>query len=442
MNPGMSRREFNCSLMAAIAAAGRILQGLPQLRIDSKRLLEHLHTLSQCGSNPHGGVSRVAYSEADRQGREYVLGLMRAAGLDASVDVAGNLVGRRPGRAPRIPPLVMGSHIDSVPEGGNYDGALGSLAAIEVAQVLAQKNRAMRHPLEVIVFQNEEGGQSGSRALIGALAEKDLDATTASGRTVRDGIRYLGGEPDKLASARREQGSIASYLELHIEQGGILEGKKIQIGVVEGIVGIRRITATIEGFANHAGTTPMHLRQDALLAAARLIEAVHSVVISVPGSQVGTVGTINALPGAANVIPGRVTLTIELRDLDRMKIELLDTKIVEEARRIERETGTRIAFDHTYDNAPVLTDPKIQALMQEASAELGLTVMRMPSGAGHDAQGMARLGPMGMIFVPSVGGISHSPKEHTKPEDVANGADLLLHTLLKLDEALSTGGRP
>src|SRR6185503_1306708 len=213
--------------------------------------------------NPQGGVSRVAYSEADRQGREYVMGLMRGARLDVSIDAAGNLVGRR--RAAnndgRLPPILFGSHIDSVPDGGNYDGDVGSLGAIEVAQTLAENDvRFQGQPLEVIIFQNEEGGLIGSGAISGMLTEKELDLVSRSGKTIREGIKFIGGDPAKLATVKRSKGSIKAYLELHIEQGGTLEAEKINIGIVEGIVGINWWDVTIEGFANHAGTTAMNNR--------------------------------------------------------------------------------------------------------------------------------------------------------------------------------------
>jgi N-carbamoyl-L-amino-acid hydrolase len=267
----------------------------------------------------------------------------------------------------------------------------------------------------------------------GKLTEKELDLVSRSGKTIREGIKFIGGDPSKLADVRRKKGDIAGYLELHIEQGGTLDTEKINIGVVEGIVGINWWDVTIEGFANHAGTTAMNNRQDALLAAAKFIEAVNRIVTSVPGRQVGTVGRINALPGAPNVIPGKVVLSLELRDLDAAKINMLFEKIQAEAEKIATDSKTKFDFKEINVNVPAPTDPRIRSLISEASQELGLTTKQLPSGAGHDAQDMARLGPVGMIFVPSVAGISHSPREFSRPEDIANGANVLLHTLLKLD---------
>jgi len=328
---------------------------------------------------------------------------------------------------------LIGSHVDTVPEGGNYDGVVGSLGAIEVAQTLAENNIRLRHPLEVVIFQNEEGGLIGSRAMDGELTERELDLVSRSGKTIREGIKFIGGDVSKLSQVRRRKGDIAAYLELHIEQGGTLDSEKINIGVVEGIVGINWWDVTIEGFANHAGTTAMNNRQDALLAAARFIETVNRVVTSVPGRQVGTVGRINALPGAPNVIPGKVVLSLELRDLDAAKINMLFERIKAEAEKIAAESKTKFDFKEINVNIPAPTDPKIRSLISDAAHDLGLTTKSLPSGAGHDAQDMARLGPVGMIFVPSVGGISHSPREFSRPEDIANGANVLLHTLLKLD---------
>lgn len=432
-----TRREFNCALLLSLCSLSfRSSPAQTRLRVNGDRIMKHIHALAEFGKNPQGGVSRVAYSDADKQGREYVLGLMRGAKLDVFVDAAGNLIGRRPGNSRGIvAPLLIGSHIDTVPEGGNYDGVVGSIGAIEVAQTLAENNVELVHPLEVVIFQNEEGGLIGSRAMDGELTERELDLVSRSGKTIRDGIKFIGGDPAKLAEVRRKKGDIAAYLELHIEQGAILDTEKVQIGVVEGIVGINWWDVTIEGFANHAGTTAMNNRQDALLAAAKFIEAVNRIVTSVPGRQVGTVGRINALPGAPNVIPGKVVLSLELRDLEAAKINLLYERIHAEAQRIAAASRTKFDFKEINVNIPAPTDARIRSLIADAARELSLSTKLLPSGAGHDAQDMAQLGPVGMIFVPSVGGISHSPREFSHPHDIANGANVLLHTLLKLDRA-------
>lgn len=431
----ITRRVFNQSLLMAGAAAWLPAFPQTQLRVNGQRLSATIDALSEFGKNPEGGVSRVAYSEADLKGREYVTRLMRRARLDVSIDAAANIIGRRSG-SENLPPLLFGSHVDSVPQGGNYDGVVGSLGAIEVAQTLADSNATTRHPLELVIFQNEEGGLIGSRAMDGELTERELELVSRSGKTIREGITYLGGDPARLESVRRKRGDIAGYLELHIEQGGTLEAEKIDIGVVEGIVGINWWDVTIEGFANHAGTTAMNNRQDALLAAAKFIQRVNQVVTSVPGRQVGTVGRIQAWPGAPNVIPGKVVLSLELRDLDGAKIKMLYDRIYAAAQEIGTASNTRFSFNEINVNIPAPTDERIRSVILESAKELGLSTKLMPSGAGHDAQDMARLGPVGMIFVPSVRGISHSPLEFSKPDDIANGANVLLHTLLKLDQKL------
>jgi len=439
----MNRRQFNSGLLlttaAAIANGGPLAPaaGAETVRVNGDRLNYQLKYLAQLGKNPQGGVSRVAYSEADRQGREFVMALMREAKLDVSIDAAGNLIGRRKAANSfnaGLPPILFGSHIDSVPEGGNYDGDVGSLGAIEVAQTLAENSLWLRHPIEVIIFQNEEGGLIGSEAVIGALTERELDLVNKSGKTVREGIKFLGGDVSKLASVKREKGSIAAYLELHIEQGGTLEAEKIDIGVVEGIVGINWWDVTIEGFANHAGTTAMNNRQDALLATAKFIEAVNRVVTSVPGRQVGTVGRIQAWPGAPNVIPGKVVCSLELRDLDAAKIQMLYQKIRAEADQIAKSNRVTFDFKDLNANIPAPTDPRIRAIIDSSAKELGLSTKLMPSGAGHDAQDMARIGPVGMIFIPSIGGISHSPKEFSREKDIENGANVLLAAVMKVDK--------
>jgi len=431
----MDRRTFNLTLLGGIGSLPfRRFLNQSKLRVNGPRIIQHLNALGEFGKNPQGGASRVAYSEEDREGREYVITLMRTAKLEVTIDFAGNIIGRRAGRDSTIPPLLFGSHIDTVPEGGNYDGVVGSLGSIEVAQTLAEHDLTTRHPLELIIFQNEEGGLIGSRALDGELTERELDLVSRSGKTIREGTKFIGGDPTRLAEVRRKRGDIAAYLELHIEQGGTLDSEKINIGIVEGIVGINWWDVTVEGFANHAGTTPMNQRQDALLAAAKFIEAVNRTVTNVAGRQVGTVGRIQALPGAPNVIPGKVVLSLELRDLDASKIRMLYEKIYAEAQQIARASSTKFEFKEINVNVPAHTDPRIRKVIADSARELGLTTRLMPSGAGHDAQDMALLGPIGMIFVPSVSGISHSPREFSHPADIANGADVLLHTLLKLDQ--------
>jgi beta-ureidopropionase / N-carbamoyl-L-amino-acid hydrolase len=429
--------KLRLALFCALLVAPAVFAQTPtQVRVNGARIHSHLAALSQFGRNPQGGVSRVAYTPADVQGREYAIQLMKDAGLDVHLDAAGNIVGSRPGSDASLKPLLIGSHIDSVPEGGNYDGDVGSLSSIEVAQTLKERNITLRHPLQVIIWQNEEGVTIGSQAVGSGADEKLLSMISPSGKTVREGTRLIGGNPDQIASARRQQGSIAGYFELHIEQGGTLERDKIDIGVVEGIVGILHSDVTIEGFANHAGTTPMDQRHDALLSAARFIDRVNQIVTGVPGRQVGTVGWIKVQPGAYNVIPGKVTLGLELRDLDEKKFLSLFDQVRVAATEIGQRNQTRFSFTEPVVNHPALTDKGFQKLVDDTAKSLGFSTKLMPSGAGHDAQELAPIGPIGMIFIPSIGGISHAPKEFSRPQDIENGANVLLQTVLAFDKTM------
>ena len=440
----MDRRHFARVAAGAAAATAfpgslraRGLRPPPDLRVDGARLTRRLAELARFGANAEGGIDRVAFSDADLEARAWVTGLMRDAGLRTSVDVAGNLWGRRDGLDAELPPLMMGSHIDSVPGGGNYDGPVGSMAAVEAATTLAQAAHATRHPLDVVIFPNEEGGKTGSRALAGEVEARELDVVTASGFRIGDGLRRIGGDPDRLGEARRERGSAAAYLELHVEQGFVLDQDGIDIGVVEGIVGIRRWNVTVQGFTNHAGTTPMDRRRDAMVAAARFVDGVQRTALDMPGRQVATVGRLLAEPGAPNVIPGKVTLTLEIRDLAMEKIDRVFSALRTVADEVGRGTGTTFSFEPFYLSKAAPTDMRIRDVVEEEAQRLGLSTLRMPSGAGHDAQSIAQFAPVGMIFVPSKDGISHAPREHTAPEDVVNGANVLLATLLRLDEAFS-----
>jgi N-carbamoyl-L-amino-acid hydrolase len=441
----MNRRELiaGAAATAAVAAARKMeaLQGAGSMRINAARLRAHLEGLSVYGRPAGGtfadGVSRTAYSDADVAGRKYVIGLMRDAGLETKIDPAGNIWGRRPGvNYDAAKPIIIGSHIDSVKQGGNFDGDVGSLGAIEVMQTLNEQKAVTSHPLEVVVWTAEESnygaGLSGSRAAAGAVQPGEMDRVQ-DGVVKRDAVRKIGGDPDRIAEARLAPGSFAAYLELHIEQGGTLDAAGINIGVVEGIVGINDFEVTIRGFANHAGTTPMNQRKDALVAASRLVLAVREIVTSEPGRQVGTVGTISVSPGAPNVIPGVARLTIDLRDLDPAKLKRLSETVRARAQEIAQRNGCEIEMTQTGADEAALTAKPIQEAIERAADKLALTHRRLPSGAGHDAQQMARLGPIGMIFVPSVGGISHSPKEFSRWEDCANGADVLMGTVLELD---------
>lgn len=422
-------------LLFGLSAISSATAESPAMEVSAPRMAERIEALSAFGANPEGGVSRVAFSDADIKGREYIKQLMREAGLEVRVDTAGNIIGRREGSEPRLPAIMFGSHIDSVPGGGNYDGDVGVLGAIEVAQVLEENGITTRHPLEIVSFTDEEGGLVGSVAMTSGLEDSHLDDVSHSGLTVREGIRKVGGDPDRLDEARREPGELAAFIELHIEQGAVLDEADIDIGVVEGIVGIHWWNVAVEGFANHAGTTPMDRRRDALVSAAELTLAINRIATSLPGRQVATVGRIRAEPGAPNVIPGRVVMSLEIRDLSRDKIMQVFEKVRAAAARIAEARDTPIRFEPTgVPSVPAPTDERMRGIIAAAAESLNLSYKVMPSGAGHDAQDMTHIAPTGMIFVPSEGGISHSPEEYTSPEDMANGAKVLLETVLAIDE--------
>lgn len=405
--------------------------------VNSDRLHGSLMKLATFGKNSQGGSDRVAFSEYDIEAREYVKNLMQEAGMDVSVDFAGNIIGKKAGANPDLKPIAFGSHIDEVPNGGDYDGPVGSMSAIEVVKTLGENNVMTQHPLEVIIFTNEEGGVVGSRALAGQLTEEALQVVTNVGFSQYEGIKKIGGNPDRIKEIKLNPGDLAAFLELHIEQGGNLDREGIDIGVVEGIVAIEWWEYTFKGFANHAGTTPMNMRKDPMLAAAQFILNVNETVKSVEGRQVGTVGKIQAFPGAGNVIPGEVKLNLEMRDLSSEKIWSIYEKIESQAKAIADEYGVTYEVKHIeVASKPALADESIRQVIKQNAEKLGLSTLSLPSGAGHDAQEMARIAPMGMIFIPSKNGISHSPQEFSSQEDIANGANVLLQTILSLDQKL------
>lgn len=431
----MNRRTFVGHLAAAAAAPFvRVAPSQTPIRANGARVNGWLAQFDAIGRTA-GGINRVAYSEADLAGRRFTLGLFRDAGLSTRLDAAGNIVGRLEGAEPSLPPILIGSHVDSVTDGGNYDGPVGSFGAIEVARSLREQGVRLRHPLEVVVWQNEEGGTIGSKLAVGAIGERDLDAVARSGKTLREGIGLVGGTVSRLSDSVRARGSVHAYLELHIEQGGTLERSNLRIGTVTGIVGLRWMDVVIEGFANHAGTTPMDQRQDALLAAARFTVAVNDAIRAEPGRQVATVGRLVASPNTRNVNPGRVELTVDLRDLEVPTLDRFETRLRQLASEIGGTTGTRFSVSKSVDSLPAMADGRMMDWIDQTAAALGLSSQRMPSGAGHDAQEVAHVAPMAMIFVPSVGGISHSPKEFTHPGDVASGVDVLLNAVVRADQA-------
>jgi N-carbamoyl-L-amino-acid hydrolase len=444
----LRRREFNRRLLwgsastafhVPLTAFASLQIKPPNYTINPDRLRESLEALSQFGRNPEGGVSRVAWTSPDIEARRFVIDtLMARAGLKVRIDPAGSIYGRRDGKDGSAPVILFGSHIDSVPKGGNFDGDVGSMAAIEIMRTLHEKKIETRHPLECVIWSNEEGvhygrGLFGSRATVGEFEAGEFEERDEAGVHIRDAVRGIGGDLARIREALRKPGEIAVYLELHIEQGGLLDQAGVPIGVVEGIVGINRYHVRVKGFANHAGTTPMPERRDALVAASQLIIAVREETVRDPGRQVGTVGKLSVAPGAPNIIPGEVELVIELRDLSLEKVETIFARIQARADEIVRSSGTGIEIKRTSTHKPAPATGWVREVIAREAAALGLKTMTLPSGAGHDAQMLARIAPMGMIFVPSVKGISHSPQELTRWEDAANGCEVLLRTVLAID---------
>lgn len=403
--------------------------------VEKDRIIDIFENLKQLGVNENQGNDRVAYSDFDIEARKYLSKKLEKIGAEVYTDFAGNLIAIYNPYNSNLKPISFGSHIDAVPNGGHYDGQVGVIASIEVLQTINSKNIKFNHPLEFIIFSNEEGGVFGSRALAGKINNETLEVLTVSGYTNREGVNRIGGKSDRIFEVKREMGDIHAFVEMHIEQGNNLYSKSLDIGIVEGIVGLKWWDVKIEGFSNHAGTTPMNQRQDAMIAAAKFILIVNETVNSFDGAQVGTVGRISAKPGVPNVIPGIVNLSLELRDLNSEKISMIYNEILKKIKTIEEETKTTFSFspiDATGD--PALMDQRLMNILKEVSSDLGYTNMVLPSGAGHDAQDMALIAPSAMIFVPSVDGISHSPKEFTEFEMIFKGANVLLNSLKKIDK--------
>ncbi len=409
------------------------VQADTSLETSAARMDGRIKALSQYGKIVDGGVDRVAYSDADISGHAYIMEEMKKLMLDVTTDTAGNIMGKRAGSDAALSPIMFGSHIDSVPGGGNYDGDVGVVGALEAVSMMVENDIKTRHPMEVIVFADEEGSMLGSLAVSGKFDPETLENKSHSGYSVSEGIDRIGGDHTRLGEAALTS-PIHAFVELHIEQGGLLEEKGLNIGVVEGIVGIRWWQVTVHGMANHGGTTPMPGRRDALVAASKLITAINAKATAMEGRQVATVGKIEAFPGAPNVIPGRVEFALEIRDLDGAKIQKVFEVAQAEAELIAVEMDVSFDFAEPFiDLHPAPTHMTLRKLIASSAEELGFSYQLMPSGAGHDSQNMATITPTGMIFVPSRGGISHSPDEYTAPLDMARGAHVLLQTLLKLD---------
>ncbi|MDX9860474.1 MAG: Zn-dependent hydrolase [Rhodospirillales bacterium] len=412
-------------------------------RINAERLWQRVEALAAI-TDPALPFTRRSFSALHAEGRVRLRTWFEEAGLAVRLDTAANLIGRRQGTEAGWRPLMIGSHSDTVPNGGRFDGIAGVLTALEVANCLADSGQQLRHPLEVVDFLAEEPSEFGmscvgSRILGGRLGRDGLALSNAQGETLAEGIRRMGGDPDRLDEAVRGPGSVAAYMELHIEQGPVLENRGIGVGVVTGIVGITRYAIIVEGRADHAGNTPMGMRQDALTAAALLILKVEEEANALDRSSgffVGTVGQLAVEPNAANVVPGRVRLTVEFRSAsDAARRSFIET-LQKFARELTAEAGVRVSFERLSDAAPAICSDIVRGAIRDACAANDIDCIDMASGAGHDAMHVANAGPMGMIFIPCRGGRSHCPEEWVEPKDLAGGAAVLLEAVLALDSRL------
>ncbi|MET7329825.1 Zn-dependent hydrolase [Nonomuraea sp. NPDC005650] len=409
------------------------------MRVAGDRLLANIQSLAKIGATADGGVTRLAFTAEDARGRELVRDLMIEAGLETRIDSAANIIGYRPGERQDLPALMLGSHIDTVPNGGTLDGAYGVLAAIEVARALNDHDTPMSHPLAIVAFNNEEGafgtrGMWGAHALVGALDDADLAAVDDRGRPVADLLFEMGGDAGQIDRAGWSADRVAAYLELHIEQGPVLESRNVAIGVVEAITGRSTLDISVRGKASHAGTTPMELRQDALVAAAQVILAVRDLAYPDGPVRVATVGSLSLAPNAWNVVPGAVTMQADLRDVSDVAMRQAISRLRGEVLEIAMRTGTAIEVESQRGVTAVSCDPGLRDVIVEASESLDLSHLSLPSGAGHDAQVIGRIAPIGMIFVPSKGGVSHTPEECSAEDDLIAGANVLLQSVLTYDE--------
>ncbi len=409
------------------------MEVLPLLSVNGDRLNRSLAQLAEIGKLPNGGVSRVAFTTEDLLARQLVQSWMIEAGMTVRTDAAGNIIGKYAGRRDGAAALATGSHIDTVPVAGRYDGCLGVLAGIEVVRVLHENHLRLDHPIEVIVFTDEESTVIGCKAMAGEVVNDPEYYRRNDSTPIQTCLEKIGGDWSKIATAKRDRSHIAAFVELHVEQGGVLESTGAQIGVVKGIVGQYRFAVTVTGRPNHAGTTPMNMRKDALVAASQVVLAVNKLGTETPGEQVATVGYFNVSPNAVNIVPGQVDLKIDLRDLSQENLEDLISRMEQEFKAIATATQTEIVMRQALHVLPTLSAPTILDTIVQVCEEMGLSYCHLPSRAGHDAQEIGRFTDMGMIFVPSRAGISHAEDEYTSPEQCIQGANMLLQTFLKLD---------
>jgi beta-ureidopropionase / N-carbamoyl-L-amino-acid hydrolase len=405
------------------------------LTVDADRLRADLETLGKIGRAPGAGITRTSFSRSDLQAREWYQASCRAAGLDVRVDAVGNMFAG-PGRGAGAAAVWSGSHIDTVPDGGAFDGAVGAMAALECVRRIAEEGISLNRPVGAVVFTDEEGNYShlfGSSALTRGFDAEQLRAMVGrDGDRLVDAMAAGGWDLEAVTETRVDPDSVYAFVELHIEQGPRLEESATQIGVVSSIVGLGGAVVEFHGRADHAGTTPMTRRQDPLLAAADLIAALPGIAASVSDVAVATCGRVDTLPGSANVVPALARLTLDYRHPDAALLGTLGTRLEAEAARAASRHGVRHSWIPDELIAPVELDPRIRSAIQRQADGLCLSTLAMPSGAGHDSQNMATIAPTGMIFVPSKAGRSHCPEEDTDWTDVANGANVLLNTLIEL----------
>ncbi len=408
---------------------------LSSLRIDEGRFRSNFQALAAIGATLDGGVHRPAFSEAHLEARRWFLLQANRAGLETNIDAAGNHIARFSCGPAGAQSVLLGSHLDSVPYGGRYDGALGVLAALEALLVAREHELALQTHLEAVDFTDEEGRFAnfvGSLALTGKLRPEHLVAPRGGRERFREALQRAGLAEELLAAAARDPASLAGYLELHVEQGARLADQGAEIGIVTSIVGIRSFRVRFAGRADHAGTTPMQRRRDAGLGASGFVLAARQRVMDEFPDQVTTVGNMTFEPGAFNVVPAAVTVALEFRAADADVLDRMETALLEEAASQAERFGLEVESECLDYSPPARMSPQVQETLAQASQRLGLRYVHLPSGAGHDAQCLAAVCPAGMIFVPSVGGFSHSAREFTAWQDCVNGANVLLQAALEL----------
>jgi N-carbamoyl-L-amino-acid hydrolase len=408
------------------------------LTINKQRLLDDIESLARIGATPEGGVSRPAMSDADAQGRAWFRRRVEDAGLEFRQDGAGNLSAVLSSADPMAPTVLFGSHLDTVPNGGRYDGALGVLSALEALRTVRDASLALPAHLEAISFTDEEGsllGLFGSRALCEHLSEQDFAYARGGKSALAEGMERLGITTSTVLSARRYPTDITAFVELHIEQGTRLEDAGVDIGAVTAIVGIRSYMLRFIGTAAHAGTMPMDRRADALWGASAFVQQAQMLVRDTFTPGVMNCGLIEALPGAFNIVPGEVRLALEFRHGTLERLNHMEDALLDLAERIAAEFHLRLDREMAGRDAPALMDERVVQTIEDAATALNLRHTRLMSFAGHDSQEISMIVPSAMIFVPSVQGISHNPREFTHVQDVVNGAATLLQTVLRLASA-------